>query len=161
MKNAFSCRRGQQPLDCWFHQQLLCQGCPTWWQTGSRAGQAQWLLINTQTLLENKMLQWDLGQQDLFRENFLTIIPKLTSHEAAGALTSCHRFPPGSYPCISPSADHGKCRALPLQVTDMTKPISYLLPCPGKRQSPSKKSHPVLTHSIRHNQIKSQQAKAV
>lgn len=54
------------------------------------------------------MIQQDLGQQDLLRWNFLTIIPKLTPHEAAGALTSCHLFPPVSYPCISPSAEHAE-----------------------------------------------------
>lgn len=80
----------------------------------SRAGWAQWLLINIQALLENKTIQRDLGQQDLLRGSFLTLIPKLTSHEAAGALTSCHLFPPVRYPCVSPPAEHEKCRALPL-----------------------------------------------
>lgn len=38
-------------------------GLPMWCQAGGRAGQAQWLPINPQTVLENRTIQRDLGSR--------------------------------------------------------------------------------------------------
>lgn len=143
---------------CLFQQQLLCQGCPSADRLAAGLDRLC-LLINT----------WAAGKQN-HPEGLraaASLERELSDHstqadltQSSWCLTSCPLFPPEMSLHFSSSWTL-KCRALPLQVTDVASPISHLSPFPGKQQSPSKKSHPVLTHSIQHNQIKKPTTKAV